>query len=88
MSDPRLNRSALVAGVFFIAAGAVFLLERIGVWDVSLRVLSPVLLITLGIAIIPVDERLGRPPEPGAPIRRAFPAGAVAPRSSRRGFKG
>ena len=41
MSDPRLHRSALVAGVFFIAAGAVFLLERIGVWDVSLRVLSP-----------------------------------------------
>jgi hypothetical protein len=53
MSDPGLNRSALVAGVFFIAAGAVFLLERLGVWDVSLRVLGPVLLITLGIAIHP-----------------------------------
>jgi hypothetical protein len=35
-----------------------------------------------------VDERLGRPREPGAPIHRAFPAGVVAPRSSRRGFKG
>ena len=49
---PRLNRSALVAGVFFIAAGVVFLLERLGVWDVSLRVLGPVLLITLGVAIV------------------------------------
>ena len=61
MSDPGLNRSALVAGVFFIAAGAVFLLERIGVWDVSLRVLGPVLLITLGIAII-LGGRASRPP--------------------------
>ena len=52
MTDPALNRSALVAGVFFVAAGAVFLLERLGVWDLSLRVLGPVLLITLGVAII------------------------------------
>lgn len=74
--------------MFFIAAGAVFLLERIGVWDVSLRVLSPVLLITLGIAIILGGRASRPPPEPGAPIRRAFPAGAVAPWSSRRGFKG
>ena len=52
MADPGLNRSALIAGVFFIAAGVVFLLERLGVWDVSLRVLGPVLLITLGVAIV------------------------------------
>ena len=52
MTDPALNRSALVAGVFFVAAGAVFLLERLGVWDLSLRVLGPVRLITLGVAII------------------------------------
>lgn len=52
MADPGLNRSALVAGVFFIAAGVVFLLERLGIWDVSLRVLGPVLLITLGVAIV------------------------------------
>jgi hypothetical protein len=50
-----------VAGVFFIAAGAVFLLERLGVWDVSLRVLGPVLLITLGVAII-LGGRASRPP--------------------------
>jgi hypothetical protein len=61
LSDPGLNRSAVVAGVFFIAAGAVFLLERLGVWDVSLRVLGPVLLITLGIAII-LGGRASRPP--------------------------
>jgi hypothetical protein len=62
MTDPGLNRSALVAGVFFIAAGAVFLLERLGVWGVSLRVLGPVLLITLGLAIILGWRRMHRPP--------------------------
>jgi LiaI-LiaF-like transmembrane region len=62
MADPGLNRSALVAGVFFIAAGVVFLLERLGVWDVSLRVLGPVLLITLGVAIV-----LGGRAHPPAP---------------------
>lgn len=61
MSDRSLNRSALVAGVFFIAAGVVFLLERLGVWDVSLRVLGPVLLITLGVAVL----LGGRTHEPG-----------------------
>lgn len=62
MSDRRLDRSALVAGVFFIAAGAVFLLERLGVWEVSLRVLGPVLLITLGLAIILGGRMHGPPP--------------------------
>ena len=47
--------------MFFIAAGAVFLLERLGVWEVSLRVLGPVLLITLGVAII-LGGRAHRPP--------------------------
>ncbi|HET9250015.1 MAG TPA: DUF5668 domain-containing protein [Actinomycetota bacterium] len=61
MDDPGLERSALVAGVFFIAAGVVFLLERLGVWDVSLRVLGPVLLITLGVAIV-VGGRSDRSP--------------------------
>lgn len=61
MDDPGLQRSALVAGVFFIAAGVVFLLERLGVWDVSLRVLGPVLLITLGVAIV-VGGRSDRSP--------------------------
>jgi cell wall-active antibiotic response 4TMS protein YvqF len=60
VDDPGLRRSSLVAGVFFIAAGVVFLLERLGVWDVSLRVLGPVLLITLGVAIV-VGGRAERP---------------------------
>lgn len=62
MTDPGLDRSALVAGVFFLAAGAVFLLERLGVWEVSLRVLGPVLLITLGLAIILGGRMHGPPP--------------------------
>ena len=46
------NRAALVAGVFFIAAGAVFLLESLEVLELELRVLAPFLLIALGVAVL------------------------------------
>ena len=52
MADARTNRSALATGVFFVVAGIVFLLEALDVWDLSLRVLGPVLLITLGVAVV------------------------------------
>lgn len=52
MADARRSRSALVTGVFFVVAGIVFLLEALDVWDLSLRVLGPVLLITLGVAVV------------------------------------
>ena len=52
MADSRRSRSALVTGVFFVVAGIVFLLEALDVWDLSLRVLGPVLLITLGVAVV------------------------------------
>jgi len=61
MADPRTSRPALVAGVFFVAAGIVFLLEGLAVWDLSLRVLGPVLLITLGVAIV-LGGRSRQPP--------------------------
>ena len=52
MADARANRSALATGVFFVVAGIVFLLEALDVWDLSLRVFGPVLLITLGVAVV------------------------------------
>lgn len=52
MAEPRPSRTALVAGVFFVVAGAAFLLERLDVWEIEVRTLGPALLITLGIAIV------------------------------------
>jgi hypothetical protein len=52
MADARANRSALATGVFFVVAGIVFLLEALDIWDLSVRVLGPVLLITLGVAVV------------------------------------
>ena len=46
------NRAALVFGIFFIAAGAMFLLDRLGVFELRLRLLAPVLLIVLGVAVL------------------------------------
>ena len=61
MADARRSRSALVTGVFFVVAGIVFLLEALDVWDLSLRVLGPVLLITLGVAVV-LGGRNRQPP--------------------------
>jgi hypothetical protein len=52
VNDPRPNRAALVAGVFFIVAGVAFLLERLDVWDLEIRTLAPALLIALGFVVL------------------------------------
>jgi hypothetical protein len=46
------NRSAIVWGLFFIAAGIAFLLDRLDVWTLRARYVVPVLLIVLGAAIL------------------------------------
>jgi hypothetical protein len=46
------NRSAVVWGLFFIAAGIAFLLDRLDVWTLRARYVVPVLLIVLGAAIL------------------------------------
>jgi hypothetical protein len=61
MADAPRSRSALVTGVFFVVAGIVFLLEALDVWELSLRVLGPVLLITLGVAVV-LGGRTRQPP--------------------------
>ena len=50
--DESTNRASLVAGVFFIVAGTMFLLERLGVFELELRVLAPALLIAIGVAVL------------------------------------
>lgn len=52
MDRPPANRSALAAGIFFIAAGTVFLLDRLGVFDLRARYLLPLALIGLGLAMV------------------------------------
>lgn len=59
MAEPAPSRAALAFGVFFIAAGAAFLLEALDVWDLELRMLAPALLIALGFAVL-VGGRTGR----------------------------
>jgi hypothetical protein len=61
VADAGTSRPALVAGVFFVVAGVIFLLEALDVWDLSLRVIGPVLLITLGFAVI-LGGRTRQPP--------------------------
>lgn len=60
--DESTNRASLVAGVFFIVAGIMFLLERLGVFELELRVLAPALLIAIGVAVL-LGGR-GRRPSP------------------------
>jgi drug/metabolite transporter (DMT)-like permease len=47
-----MSRSSFVAGLFFVIVGVVFLLERLGVWDLRAAYVWPVLLIILGVSVI------------------------------------
>ena len=58
--DERTNRASLVAGLFFIVAGGLFLLERLGAFELRLRVLAPVLLIAIGVAVLVGGRRSAR----------------------------
>lgn len=59
MGEPGLNRAALIFGVFFVLAGAAFLLERLDVWELRLQNIAPVVLIALGIAVLLGGARRG-----------------------------
>ena len=52
MDRPPANRSALISGLFFTAAGIVFLLDRVGAIDLRARYLLPLTLIGLGLAMV------------------------------------
>lgn len=47
-----LDRGAVGSGVFFVLVGLVLLLDALGVWSLSGRVLFPVLLVLAGIAVL------------------------------------
>ena len=47
-----LNTTSLIAGIVFIIFGVLFLLERLGVIDVSGRYVVPIVLIAIGGSIV------------------------------------
>ncbi|HXF35942.1 MAG TPA: hypothetical protein VNO17_02030 [Actinomycetota bacterium] len=57
MAERPVHRTALGLGLFFVAAGVVFLLERLGVLAVGGRLLLPLLLIGLGVALLVTARR-------------------------------
>jgi hypothetical protein len=50
--DRRPDRLSLVAGLMFVAAGIVFLLDALEVWKLRGDYLVPIALIVLGIVVV------------------------------------
>jgi hypothetical protein len=50
--DRRPDRLSLVAGLVFVAAGIVFLLDALEVWNLRGDYLVPIALIVLGIVVV------------------------------------
>jgi hypothetical protein len=50
--DRRPDRLSLVAGLVFVAAGIVFLLDALEVWNLHGDYLVPIALIVLGIVVV------------------------------------
>ena len=55
----RLDRLSLVAGVLFVLAGVVFLLDALGVWELRGDYLVPLGLIVLGLAVLATGLPVG-----------------------------
>jgi hypothetical protein len=59
--DRRPDRLSLVAGLVFVAAGIVFLLDALEVWNLRGDYLLPIALIVLGLVVVatgwPVRDR-------------------------------
>ena len=52
MTDRRPDRLSLAAGLVFVAAGIVFLLDALEVWKLRGDYLVPIALIVLGIVVV------------------------------------
>jgi hypothetical protein len=50
--DRRPDRLSLVAGLVFVAAGIVFLLDALEVWNLRGDYLVPIALIVLGVVVV------------------------------------
>jgi hypothetical protein len=59
-----VDRVAIAFGVAFVAAGVMFLLDRLDVWELRISFVLPVFLIALGIGIL-VGGRSNEPPSAG-----------------------
>jgi Na+/phosphate symporter len=56
----QVDRLSLVAGVLFVLAGIVFLLDALGVWRLRGDYLVPLGLIVLGLAVLASGVPVGR----------------------------
>lgn len=65
MTEREVDRVALAFGVAFVAAGVLFLLDRLEVWEIDASYILPVFLIAIGVAIL-LGRRAERPPTPPA----------------------
>lgn len=52
MTTHRPDVTGIAAGLLFVALGAVFLLDRLDVWDVRLDVVWPAALVGVGALIV------------------------------------
>jgi Domain of unknown function (DUF5668) len=52
VTDRRPDRLSLAAGLVFVAAGIVFLLDALEVWKLRGDYLVPIALIVLGIVVV------------------------------------
>ncbi|GIU99304.1 MAG: hypothetical protein KatS3mg014_0920 [Actinomycetota bacterium] len=52
MADRPVDRTGLALGIAFVAAGVLFLLDRLEVISLRASVVLPIFLIALGIAIL------------------------------------
>ena len=66
------HRGTLAAGIFFFLTGVVFLLDRMGVWEVRGTLVWPLLLIVLGVMIL-AGGRQKEPAEPQPPADEQLP---------------
>ena len=48
----RADRLSLVAGVLFVLAGVLFLLDALDVWELRIDYLVPIGLIVLGLGVL------------------------------------
>jgi Domain of unknown function (DUF5668) len=53
----KIDRLSVGAGVFFVLAGAFFLLDRLGILEVRAQLLWPALLIAVGVGILLTASR-------------------------------
>lgn len=67
---PPVHHRAATAGVAFVGLGLVFLLEALGVFELSPGVLWPLLVIVLGVGLVISGTGRNRPPPVPPETRR------------------